>query len=197
MSERIMLFGGSFNPPHMGHLLMAETASETMQCPVRFVPAARPPHKDAVIDASHRVAMVELAIAGNSRFILDTTEVDRPGVSYTYETLSAIADEGQPKPYFLLGADSLADMDTWHNPRGVLELCVPVIYRRRPFPEDLVHRLQSKYGLGSVEWVEGPMLEVSSSMVRERMAKGLSIRYMVPGAVEEYIYRYKLYQEGN
>ncbi len=196
MSERIILFGGSFNPPHMGHLLMAEIASEVLQCPVHFVPSARPPHKDDVIDASHRVAMVKLAIAGNSRFILDTTEVDRPGISYTYETLAAIAQEGKPKPYFLLGADSLADMDTWHNPRGVLELCVPVIYQRRPFPEDLVSRLQSQYGLGQLEWVDGPMLEISASLVRERVAKGLSVRYMVPRDVEEYLYRYKLYQEG-
>lgn len=196
MNKQTLLFGGSFDPPHLGHLVMAQLAAEELDSVVRFLPAATPPHKEGTSAPQHRLAMVERAIEGNSRFRLDTSEMRREGASYTYHTLAAMAKLGEGKPYFLLGSDSLLAIDTWHNPKGVLSLCVPVVYRRGPVDGALLARLREQYGLGQLVWLDGPLLEISSSLIRERVARGLSIRYLVPLAVEQYIAATGLYQEG-
>lgn len=196
MNKKTMLFGGSFDPPHLGHLVMAQLAAEALDCAVRFLPAAVPPHKEGTAAARHRLAMVEAAIAGNPRFQLDTSEIALPGPSYTCQTLAAMAERGEAKPHFLLGSDSLLAMDSWHNPRGVLSLCLPVVYRRGPVEEEALARLRREFGLGEVKWVDGPLLDISSTLIRSRVAREQTVHYLVPPAVEDYIAAAGLYQGG-
>src|SRR5262249_55888086 len=128
---RLGLFGGSFDPVHYGHLLLAETCRE--QCrldAVWFVPAAVPPHKQAreLSSAENRVEMLKLAIAGNEAFSVYQMEIERGGVSYTVDTLEQLhAEDPTRELFFLMGADSLADLPTWRNPRRICELAIPLI----------------------------------------------------------------------
>jgi len=201
---RLGLFGGSFDPVHYGHLLLAECCRE--QCgldEVWFLPAATPPHKQthALSPANQRIEMLELATGGHPSFRVSRMEIDRGGVSYTVDTLAALAAEDPARQlFFLLGADSLEDLPTWREPARICELAVPVVVGRPGVPPvdfgvlaDFVPEARltdfRRYR------VEMPQTGLSSSDIRRRVADGLSIRYRTPRAVETYIQTHGLYRE--
>ncbi len=200
---RLGIFGGSFDPVHQGHLLLAECCREQAHLDeVWFVPASIPPHKQTwqLSAAEHRVAMLELACAGHAPFRVSTLELDRGGVSYTVDTLATIR-ETHPgdELYLLLGGDAIRDLPTWREPRRICELATPLIVRRPPFAEPDWSALSSLLTAQQIETirqpsVEMPQLDISSRDLRRRVSEHRSIRYQTPRAVEKYIETHGLYQ---
>ncbi|HET6880190.1 MAG TPA: nicotinate-nucleotide adenylyltransferase [Pirellulales bacterium] len=199
---RLGLFGGTFDPVHLGHLLLAEYCRE--QCrldAVWFVPAAEPPHKQRpdLTPANQRVEMLKLAIGGHEAFSICTREIERGGVSYTVDTLSDLAAEDpQRQLFFLLGGDSLADLPHWREPARVCELSLPVAVARpgSPSPDyQSLAQLVSAERLAEIRrhQVDMPQIGISSREIRRRIAAGESIRYQTPRAVEKYIETARLY----
>jgi nicotinate-nucleotide adenylyltransferase len=199
---RLGLLGGSFDPVHYGHLLLAECCRE--QCrldAVWFVPAAVPPHKQnhTLSAAAQRIEMLKLAVGGQDTFTVYTGEIDRGGVSYTVDTLEQLHEELPDSQLFLLmGADSLADLPNWRQPEQICALAIPVVVRRAgaPEPDDTVlSRLMppERLALARQHRVEMPTIDLSSSDLRRRVAAGQSIRYRTPRAVEKYIEAQRLY----
>ena len=202
---RLGIFGGSFDPVHYGHLLLAESCRE--QCrldQVWFIPAAVPPHKQhaAMSSPAHRVEMLRLATGGNEAFVVNTMELDRGGVSYTADTLAEIhAQQPAAELFFLLGGDSLAELPTWREPERICELAVPVVVRRPgaaevDFTLPLATLLVSAERLELIhrQHVEMPAMGLSASEIRQHIAGGQSIRYRTPRAVERYIETHGLYR---
>ena len=201
---RLGVFGGTFDPIHYGHLLLAERCRE--QCrldEVWFLPALSPPHKtdDAVTPADKRLEMARLAIAGHPHFIASALEIERGGVSYTWRTLEQIhRQEPQAELFFLLGADSLADFPQWREPAKICELATPIVYRRRGYPEPDFQPLSSWVSprrfqqIVDSQAVDLPLIELSSTEIREAVAAGQSVRYQLPRAVEKYIETQGLYR---
>jgi nicotinate-nucleotide adenylyltransferase len=201
---RLGIFGGSFNPVHYGHLLLAECCREACALDqVWIVPAAVPPHKQGqeLAPAKARLEMLELALAGNEHLRPSAIEVERSGVSYTVETLAAIRDSQPGAELFLLrGADSRHDLPSWREPQRICELAVPVVVRRRGSAEPdlaVLAPLVSLERLAEIRrvQVEMPLIELSSTDLRERAASGRSLRYRTPRAVERYIETHALYRE--
>jgi nicotinate-nucleotide adenylyltransferase len=200
---RLGLFGGSFDPVHYGHLLLAESCREQCQLDeVWFMPAATPPHKQthALSSAAQRIEMLELATGGHPSFRVSRIEIDRGGVSYTVDTLAALkADDPQRELFFLLGADSLEDLPNWREPARICELATPIVVSR---PAASAVDFNVLAGLTSDErletfrrsQVEMPLIDLSSSDIRRRVAAGQSIRYRTPRAVETYIQTHGLYR---
>lgn len=200
---RLGIFGGSFDPVHYGHLLLAECCRE--QCrldEVWFMSAAAPPHKQGreLAPAKARLEMLELATSGNEAFRVSSLEVDRGGVSFTVETLRAIAAEHpQADLYLLMGADSLRDLPTWREPAEILARAIPVVVRRGGSAEPdfaPLAELTSSARLGEIvsSQVTMPLMEQSSTDLRERASEGRSLRYRTPRAVEKYIETQGLYR---
>jgi nicotinate-nucleotide adenylyltransferase len=194
------ILGGTFDPPHYGHLVIAEQVQEALQLAgVLFVPAARPPHKaDRVITAAdHRLAMVDLAIAGNPHFSLLRTEIDRGGTSYSVETLERLsADRPTDRFTFIISTEAARQLPTRREPRRLLELCEIAVVPRVGFPP-----LESGWAAHEFGGLEHRFLAVdtspvghSASDIRRRVASGRTIRYLVPPPVEDYIARYGLYR---
>ena len=193
---RLGLFGGSFDPVHFGHLLLAECCREQIGLDlVWFMPAAAQPHKrnGPVATAAQRLDMLRLAVGGHPAFEVSTLELDRGGVSYTVDTLEAVRREQPAAELFLLmGADSLADFPTWREPARICELAIPVAVRRAGAAEPdygQIAGLISTARLAEIERfrVEMPAVDFSASDIRRRVATGLSIRFRTPRAVEKYI----------
>jgi nicotinate-nucleotide adenylyltransferase len=200
---RLGLFGGSFDPVHYGHLLLAESGREQLSLDqVWLIPAAVSPFKIGreQAPAKARLEMLELAIGGNEGLVASPIEIERGGVSYTLDTLAAIAREWPGAELFLLmGADSLRDLPTWREPRRILDLATPAVVRRGGSPEpDFVGLapLVSSERLNEIRavQVEMPLIELSSTDLRRRAAAGHSLRYRTPRAVEKYIESNRLYQ---
>ena len=200
---RLGILGGSFDPVHFGHLILAESCRE--QCrldAVWFVPAAIPPHKqnNKLSAPADRIEMLKLAIGGHEAFNVYTGEIDRGGVSYTVDTLQQLHDqEPQRELFFLMGADSLADLPTWREPERICSLAIPAVVRRAgaPEPDDTVlARLMSpdRLALARQHRVEMPTIDLSASDLRRRVAAGQSIRFRTPRAVEKYIEAHGLYR---
>jgi nicotinate-nucleotide adenylyltransferase len=200
---RLGIFGGSFDPVHYGHLLLAEHCRE--QCrlaAVWFVPAAVPPHKQDwnLSAAADRIEMLKLALGGNEKFAVWTGEIDRGGVSYTVDTLEQLQQEDpQRELFFLMGADSLADLPTWRQPKRICELATPVVVRRAGSPavdDAVLAQLMSaeRLAIARENRVEMPIIDLSASEIRRRVAEGQSIRYRAPRAVEKYIEASGLYR---
>lgn len=188
---RIGIFGGTFDPVHQGHLILAEQCREqAMLDEIWFLPAASPPHKQSVnvTRFEQRVEMLSLALAGNPHFKIEQIENEREGLSYTADTLAALHERHENAEFFLLlGSDSLADLPGWYEPERILSLASLVVLRRadHPIPEEVPD---------NVEWVHSPpLIDISSTDLRQRVEKGRSIRYLVPKAVECYIHEKKLY----
>jgi nicotinate-nucleotide adenylyltransferase len=199
---RIGIFGGTFDPVHYGHLLLAECARE--QCKldeVRFMPAATPPHKQgqAVSSTEARLDMLRLAVGGHETFRVCDSEVRRGGVSYTVDTLEALRQEQPEAELFLLvGADTLVDMPNWRGPRRVLELAVPLVVGRpgSVAPDyGVLSALVAPERLATFGQfhVEMPAMGISSRDLRRRAAEGRSLRFQTPRAVEAYIATHSLY----
>ena len=200
---RIGVFGGTFDPIHLGHLVLAEQCREQCELDeVWFVPAALPPHKqDAVISpAKIRSEMIEFAISGNPQFKLSRIELDRVGPSYTVTTLEQLHAEDPARELFLLvGADSIRDMWTWREPQRILELATIVaVNRGRDTPEGTEAQqklIDSLAGISTsqLRFVQMPGIDVSATDIRRRVAAGQSIRYLVSRAVEMYIRESRIY----
>jgi len=198
---RIGVFGGSFDPIHQGHLILAENCREQAKLDqVLFMPCAMSPHK---LDGAHgtdrqRLEMLDLAIGGHREFVRADMEIKRGGVSYTVETLREL-DAGHPgnEWFFLMGADSLESFSTWREPNEILKLAKPIVVGRPGSELDLgvLESLSSaNYVKSLVELsVESPLIEISSSDIRRRSAANESIRFLVPRSVEKYIETQKMY----
>ncbi|MFC2023911.1 nicotinate-nucleotide adenylyltransferase [Chloroflexota bacterium] len=200
MIRRLGILGGTFDPVHHGHLVAAEAAYHQLGMnPVLFVPAGIPPHKAGrpVADARHRLAMLELAIAGKPHFAISQVDLDRPGPCYTLDTLRLLRAEWGPEPrlFFVEGADSLADIGGWFQPQRIIEMCEFAVVHRPGADVDLVRLEKRLPGLADrVHWLQMPSLEISSSDIRARVRAGDPISYLLPAAVESYIYERGLYQ---
>ena len=194
--RRVGLFGGTFDPPHLGHLAIAEWAREQLGLDrVVFMPAGAPPHKRrrGLSRAETRIAMTRLAVKGQPAFTVSTLETHRRGPSFTVETLRALKTRHpRARLYLLIGADSLDDFANWHAPREILELATLAVAKR---PGSGRGRQPAITRRGAVVWLDNPGLTLSSSMIRTRAAAGRSIRYLVPDAVARYIARHHLYGE--
>lgn len=206
---RIGIFGGSFDPVHDGHLVAAECAREQARLErVIFVPAAESPHKVGVrlADASHRLAMLWLAIGGNDSFSVSSIELDRGGTSFTVDTLAELAEQHPADTLvLLLGPDSLAGLATWKEPERIATLAEIVPIERDQL--DDVRASTSASGLADILGEEAvnallarrvrmPAIGIRATLLREAVARGNSIRYRTPRAVERYIATHGLYRAG-
>jgi len=197
---RIGVLGGTFDPIHIGHLVIAEEVRTELGLErVVFVPARLPPHKlDHVVSlVEHRLAMIELAIASNPHFAVSKVDIDRSGPSYTVDTIELLRDEwgGGVEIYFIMGSDSLLDILTWHNPQRLIRLCRFAVVSRPGYQVDLDQLDDLLPGVASrLQMLNAPELAISSTDIQRRVREGLSIKYQVPEAVEDYIYQHKLYQ---
>ncbi len=194
----IGILGGTFDPIHIGHLIVAEEARVKLGlAEVLFVPAGQPWLKQDrdITPPVHRVQMVRRGIADNPDFKLSTLEVDRPGPSYTLDTLTSLQDQlgSQASLFFILGRDTLDELPLWKEPRKVIQRCRLVVPPRLG-SRDLRHLESAIPGLlERVDQLDMPVIGVSSSEIRQRIAQGLSIRYLVPPAVERYIADHMIY----
>ncbi len=194
------ILGGTFDPVHHGHLVIAEEAREALGLErVLLVPAATPPHKPGrpVTDAVDRLAMAELAVAGNPSFEVSRLELDRGGTSYTVDTLDALRAAGVVEPWFILSAEALAEFAAWRDPGRILDLArLAVVPRAGSDPLDPDWFTARFPGRGDrVRFLTGPLLPISGSVVRRRAAAGRSVRYLVPDAVAAYIAQHSLYTQ--
>ena len=187
LRARVGVFGGTFDPVHVGHLAIALAALESVPLDrVLFVPARRSPLKDRdpLASVSDRVAMLEAAVASEPRFALSPVELDRDGVSYTVDTLEALRSEGDL--FLILGSDALADLERWREPDRIRELATILVAARPGAPEpDPMHGARA---------FDAPRLDISSRELRARAARGMSLRYLVPDAVWEHIKERGLYR---
>jgi nicotinate-nucleotide adenylyltransferase len=200
---RLGLLGGSFDPIHYGHLLLAECAREQLALDeVWLIPAAVPPHKreQPPTPIQQRLEMAELAAVGNPALVVSRLEADREGISYTVETLQELARQRpEAQRFFLVGADMLSDLPNWRQPERICDLATIVAVGR---PGNGPPRLDSLADVASAQrieqfrrqQVEMPAIGLSSTEIRRRVAAGQSIRYMTPPAVVEYIAAKGLYR---
>ena len=209
--------GGTFNPIHFGHLRAAEEVAESLRLEqMIFIPAAKPPHKSEVevVSFDHRWHMMELAIEGNPLFVLSDLEYQRPGISYSVETLTQLAKDrgGSEELYFVLGLDAFLELQTWKSYRELFSLCHFIVVARPGFsPESLdamlTTQVSDRYSLDiqvqgyrhpslhTVYYREVTLLDISSSAIRKLLAEGGTVRYLLPEKVEEYIQQQRLYQQ--
>lgn len=198
--KKVGIMGGTFNPIHNGHLFLAEHAYEQAGLDhVLFMPTKNPPHKAdmKIIPTEHRINMVRLAIKNNPSFILSDLELNRPGITYTSDTLKVLKEnEPDTEYYFIVGGDSLMMMSHWMDPQTVFRLSTIVAGGRAQCSqeqlEEQVKYLENAYD-GKIILLDMPLLEISSEKIRNRVTKGESIRYYVPDEVISYIKEYELY----
>ena len=200
---RTAIFGGSFDPVHLGHLWMAELSREALSLDqVIFIPTATSPLKPdgPVATNEQRVAMLRLALSGNATMQIDTREIDRGGTSYTIDTVKALKQERPDDDFFLLmGADAFNSLDRWKEPASLLTLITPVVLRRGGDAEadwSLIERLVGRVRSEEIRSaaLSIPMIEVSSGELRQRVVEGRSIRYRLPRPVEAFIEAERLYR---
>lgn len=199
--RKIGIMGGTFDPVHNGHLLIAENAYEQLSLDeVRFIPTGKSPHKQgkAITSGKHRLRMVELAIADNPAFVADDRELCSDELSYSYITLQKMhASSPEDELYFIMGGDSLRDFKTWRHPEVICSCAVLVAAVRddcdREHLMSYAKELQQLFS-ADVRMIRTPNLSVASSELRRRAASGETIRYQVPEAVRAYIEDHQLYQ---
>jgi len=196
----IGIMGGTFDPIHNGHLAMAEAVnSELGLAEVRFVPAGQPWLKvDSLVSpAEHRVQMVRLAIAGKPGFSLSTIEIDRPGTTYTVDSMAELRAQlgAGDDLFFILGWDSLVELPQWREPSRLVTLCRLVAVPRPGCPRPDLKALEAAIpGLSArVVLMDRPEIDISASEIRERVARGLPISHLVPEPVARYIREHRLY----
>jgi nicotinate-nucleotide adenylyltransferase len=190
---RICLFGGTFDPPHIGHLLIAQTVCEADNFDkILFIPANKPPHKKVNTSLDDRLAMLNTAVEGNPNFEISDVEIRRGGVSYTIDTVKMVKeeiDQENDEIFYLIGSDSLMDFHNWKDPRGILDECQVLVairpgFRPSDIPAWILHRIQ---------FANIPRFEISSTNIRHRWVENKTIRYMVTLPVWEYIHEHNLY----
>jgi nicotinate-nucleotide adenylyltransferase len=192
--KRVGIFGGSFDPPHIGHLIIAELARRSLDLDVvYFVPAYRPPHKvgNHPSTARDRIQMTKLSVRGNKGLQVSDVELRRKGVSYTVDTVKSFRKRFPSAELFLIvGGDSLQQFHSWRNPDIILSEASLGVYRRpRARPRT------SKSFASKLFWIKGPAIDISSSDIRNRISRGKSIRYMVRENVLSFMTRNRLYHK--
>jgi nicotinate-nucleotide adenylyltransferase len=202
-NPRVAVFGGTFDPVHLGHLIMAEQAREQARLDqVWFIPAASPPHKLAqrITPFAQRVEMLNLAIAGQPAFRVNELEKGRPGPSFTADTLAELHRQfPQTDFHLLVGSDCLPDLPGWHQPTRLVERAGLLVAARPGWPLAGAEELRTALGLPPqmplrYQVVETPLVDISSRDLRRRTAEGRSLRFLVPRAVECYIHEKQLYR---
>ncbi|GAC1656627.1 MAG: nicotinate-nucleotide adenylyltransferase [Ktedonobacteraceae bacterium] len=203
--RRIGLMGGTFDPIHYGHLVVAEEVRATLHlAEVVFIPAGQPPHKqgEIVTAVEHRLAMLELAIASNPHFSISRVDVERAGPSYTVETLRLLRQQWgeQTALYFIIGWDSLEELSTWRDPTGILTQLTALVAIHRPGHQEVSgYRKHLEEQLPAIRQrlftMPAPQLAISATDLRLRVAEGKPIKYQTPEAVENYIIQYGLYRQ--
>jgi nicotinate-nucleotide adenylyltransferase len=203
--HRIGLIGGTFDPVHFGHLVVAEEIYYALALDeIVFIPAGEPPHKrgQIVTPAAERLAMLELAIAPNAHFSISRVDLDRPGPSYTVDTLRLLREQwgDAVELYFVIGWDSLEDLASWYDPQGILKQLDYLVAVHRPGHQELPgYRERLEARLPGIKQrlltVPVPQLDISASELRQRVAGGRPIRYQTPDAVVEYIREHNVYRE--
>jgi nicotinate-nucleotide adenylyltransferase len=194
-AHRLGVFGGTFDPPHIGHLVIAHWALESLGLErVLFVPAGQPPHKRGrtITDARHRLAMTRVAVRGHPCFGVSTIELSRGGPSFTVDTLARIGARHDGDLHLVIGADSLDEFRAWHQPDAILKLARLAVAGRPGAGRTAT--LAWARRTGRVAWVGNPEIGISSSLVRERVREGHSCRFLVPDPVWRYIERHRLYR---
>lgn len=202
----LVVVGGTFDPPHAGHLLLGECARVQFGARrVLYLPAGDPyrktgsagpepgvfgPPRRQVSPVAHRLEMTRLAIRGNRHFALDDREARRDGPTYTVDTLESLHAEGCDDIVLVFGSDAIADMPNWKQPARIVELARLAVVAKAPGVA-----VPAAPGGATVTPIEMPYLPISSTLVRERVARGLPVRYLVPDAVERYIRRHGLYRD--
>lgn len=193
--ERIFVFGGSFDPIHTGHLILAQSCGEALNARVIFLPTGNPPHKNIITPAIHRINMLRLAVAGNNKFEISTYEIEKKETSYTYKTLEHLKKHYGKEIFFFVGGDSLQDIQNWKEPEMILERST-LVYAKRPGYKLEVKNHFQKHGLNfsKVQEIDTPMIDISSTKIRSKAKHELSIKYLVPLSVERYIKTHDLYK---
>lgn len=194
-AENIGVFGGTFDPPHVGHLIIAESAREQLGLSeVLFVPAANAPHKRGKSSTAplHRLSMLRLAVRGHYGFRVSDAEIRRGGVSYTVDTLRHLRKTHPNATLWLIvGSDNVRDIFSWREPEVILRLCRIAVYERPGFPIRKVILRRTR-----AQVLEGGALDLSATIVRRLQGRARSIRFVVPPPVERYIERHRLYRPG-
>jgi nicotinate-nucleotide adenylyltransferase len=199
-AERIGVLGGTFDPPHIGHLWLATLAADVLKLDrVLFMPAGQPPHKRGreMTGAAERLLLTRLAIADDPTFALCPIEMERPGPSFTVDSVEELLRlHPEARLYLLMASDALAQIDTWREPERLLTLVEWAVGPRAGSPLPDRDELRRRFGsAGSrIHLLEGPTLDVSASEIRRRVAAGRAIRYLVPRAVEARIRERGLYR---
>ena len=199
MPQRIGLFGGTFDPPHLGHLILASEAQSQLELDrLLWILTPIPPHKvdQQITPTEHRLAMVNLAIGDNPLFELSRVELDRPGPHYTLNTIRLIAEQNPGAEIILIiGGDSLRDLPTWREPREIVAACHEIGVMKRPHENAVLDELERDLpGIrAKIHYVDTPLLEIASRELRNRIAEGRSVRYYLPTSVREYIEQKRLY----
>lgn len=197
--SRLGIFGGTFDPPHLGHLILASEIRNQLKLDRLFwVLTAIPPHKldRTITPLEHRLAMVNLAIDHDPHFELSRIEIDRKGPHYAIDTLDLLKDENPDTDLvYVIGGDSLHDFLSWHRPADIVAACHEIGVMRRP--GDLVDLSELDMAVpnlrSKLRYVNAPLLEIASSEIRRRAAQGSPIRYYLPDPVYDYIQEYGLY----
>jgi len=197
------VLGGTFDPPHIGHLILAEEARLALALgQVLFVPAGEPWRKAGrkLSPRQDSLAMVRLAVGDDPHFAVSTVETDKEGPSYTAETLAALREQvgADSELFFIVGQDSLADLPNWRQPQRIISLARLAVATRTAWESAQADALEKEVpGISQrLVWLDMPRIDISSTAVRQRVRQGLSIRYWVPGAVEEYVRQHGLYAGG-
>lgn len=191
---KIGIFGGTFNPIHLGHLIMASYAYEEMDLDkIIFMPAGNPPMKEGEISFFHRKNMIELSIKDDPRFSYSELE-DRDGLSYSYETIKEIRKFSSDELYFIMGADSFESIHKWYEYEKLLkEIEIIVVDRKGSSDLDGLKEDYRAVALG-IHILKGPIIDISSSLIRSRIKEKRSIRYLLAKEVREYIEKHRLYR---
>lgn len=195
--RKIGIMGGTFNPVHNAHLIMARYAKEQYGLDdIIFMTSGNPPHKKNMDmpDAKVRHEMLKAAIGKDTDFIADDYEVNLSEYSYSVNTLRHLKKlYPDDSIYFIIGGDSLCDFPKWYKPQEILSLCTLLVYPRRTDTTASINKVKEMYG-GDIFLINSPEIEISSTEIRKRLAEGKSVRHMIPDSVLEYIRKNKLYE---
>lgn len=187
--RRIGILGGTFNPPHIGHLIIADQVRNQLDLEkILFLPTADPPHSTnkTTIDEKYRVKMVESVVKGNPTFEMDLTEIKRGGKSYTFDTIKELKEQHSDVDYyFIIGADMVEDLPTWHNIDELIKIVQFVAVNRSSYSLDTPYPIIR---------VDVPIIEVSSTELRKKIANNCSVKYLIPDETIEYIETEGLYK---
>jgi len=193
--KKVCLFGGTFDPPHIGHLLVAQTVAEAEEFEkIIFILANRPPLKSDFSKVNHRLSMLKMAVAGNPKFDISEIDIDRGGISFTIDTIKAYKKLGKLNSneiYYLIGSDSLMTFHKWEEAKDILKECQILVAIRPGFKPSSV----PSWVLKQIQFANIPRFEISSTTIRNRWAEDKTIRYMVTQPVWEYVNAHNLYSK--